>query len=886
MVGFFIKYDIIIININEFISGNFCIKIEDWENIMYSKIDKRQYTPMMRQYLEIKEQHSDAIVFFRLGDFYEMFFNDAIVAAKELEIVLTSRDAGATDRVPMCGVPYHSVNGYLDRLTEKGYKVAIVEQTEDPSQAQGIVRREVVRIITPGTVTDSENLDTRANNFLVCLSFEKDRFILSYSDLATGENYLTNLPPDDELLRTEILKLKTREIVVGPKFNINILKPLTLVYAVTFSQEDRETPLDYLRGLCHDLDKAEGRNFWRLMNYIVRTQKRNLIHLKPVERYDSDAYLKIDFTSRRNLELIETLRFQDKKNTLLAVLDKCVTAMGSRYLKKALLFPLIERDQIERRYDIIDCIAKYFLEADDLKAALAEVYDLERIVGRISYENASPRDLLQLKRSLSVLPKIIELTTKIKINDYFDLVTDYQNYADLCGLIEKAIADDAPYLVRDGNVIKEGFNSQLDELRIVQSESKDYLLSLELKERKRTGIKNLKVGYNRVFGYYIEVSKGASAQVKTDFGYIRKQTLSNSERFITQELKEKEAQILRADEKALKIEIDLFHKIRNQCKAYIASLQRLARILAELDMMLAFTKSAKENNYVRPRLNNDNHLEMKNLRHPVLERTGTDFIPNDVKMTSDDYILLITGPNMSGKSTYMRQIALAAVMAQIGSFVAADRARLPVFDAVFTRIGAADDIVSGKSTFMVEMTEVNKALSAATKRSLILLDEIGRGTATYDGMALAQAILEYINEYIGGKTLFSTHYHELTTLEEDLLHLRNVHVAAEEVDGDIVFLYKVRPGAVDKSYGINVAKLASLPLEVILRAGDILKKLETHKPDRKVLSRRNYQPPLLFDSKTEKETIALNKIKTLDLYNISPLDALCELEKIQMLLKK
>ncbi|MDD4076906.1 MAG: DNA mismatch repair protein MutS, partial [Bacilli bacterium] len=697
---------------------------------------------------------------------------------------------------------------------------------------------------------------------------------------------LTNLPLDEDLLQAEIMKLKTREIVVGPEFNLDTLNPLTKVYALTFSKEANDVPVDYLKSLTPALDKAEEKNFWRLMNYIIRTQKRNLIHLQPVVRYDSDAYMKIDFTSRRNLELIETLRFQDKKNTLLAVLDKCATAMGSRYLKKALHFPLIEQDKIERRYDIIDCISKCFLEASDLKNALEEVYDLERIVGRISYETVSPRDFLQLKRSLRALPAIKDLLVKIKIDNYFNLETDYNYYHELWALIDKSISEDAPYLIRDGNVIKDGYNKELDELRTIQDNSKDYLLSLEKREREKTGIKNLKVGYNRVFGYYIEVSKGASALVRDEFGYIRKQTLSNSERFITQELKEKEAKILRASEKALAIEADLFNEIRNQAKDYVNPLQRLAKLLAELDMILSFARVAKENNYVRPQFNQENIIEIKNLRHPVMERVTDNFIPNDVKMGSDEYILLITGPNMSGKSTYMRQVALAVIMAQVGSFVASDRARLPLFDAIYTRIGAADDIISGQSTFMVEMAEVNKALTHGTKNSLILFDEIGRGTATYDGMALAQAILEYIDRHIGCKTLFSTHYHELTVLEDSLAHLKNIHVAAADAAGDIVFLYKVRKGAVDKSYGINVAKLAALPLDVILRATDILNKLETQKPDRTILSIKNYQPPLLYDSKTEKETMALDKIKELDLYNISPIEALNQLEKIQKLLKK
>lgn len=854
---------------------------------MYEKIDKMQYTPMMRQYLEIKEQFPDTLVFFRLGDFYEMFFNDAIVASKELEIVLTGRDAGAPERVPMCGVPYHSVNSYIDRLTEKGYKIAIVEQMEDPAEAKGLVARDVVRIITPGTVTEGGTLDEKDNNFLLSVSEERDRFILSYTDLSTGENYLTNVPHNPDILLSELLKLKTKEIVVGEDFNQNLLSPLKELTHVIFSLENNTVPPAYLKGLGEGLDKAEEKNFFRLLNYCIRTQKRNLVHLRKVEKYDSSEFMKIDLSSRRNLELIETLRFQDKKNTLFNILDKCVTAMGSRFLKKQIIFPLVSKEKIEKRYDVIDKMKKSFLETAELRKTLDAVYDLERIVGKISYDSANPRDFLQLKRSLGALPKIRKIVEKIKIQDFFDFSEDFERIMALHDLIDRAIDEDAPFSPKDPGVIKDGYSEELDKLRHINEEGKDYLIALEAKERERTGIKNLKVGYNRVFGYYIEVTKGNKDLVKEEFGYIRKQTLANAERYITQELKEKEAAILRAEEKTLDLEYQLFTELREQAKGYSHELQTLARKLAELDMLAAFQTVANENNYVRPVLTVDNSIEIRGSRHPVLEKNTERFIPNDLVMGPDDIVLLITGPNMGGKSTYMRQIALIAVMAQIGCFVSAKSAKLPIFDAIFTRIGAADDIVSGQSTFMVEMSEVNNALKNATERSLILFDEIGRGTATYDGMALAQAIIEFVHSKIRAKTLFSTHYHELTVLEEDLEHLQNVHVSAEEVHGDIVFLYKVQKGAVDKSYGINVAKLAELPLEVTLRAEDLLHKLEESRVhDKKKLSIKTYQPPLLFDSKTEKETIVLDKIKALDLNKMSPLEALNALDELQKLLKK
>lgn len=854
---------------------------------MYEKIDKSKYSPMMRQYLTIKEQYPDAIIFFRLGDFYEMFFNDAIVASKELEIVLTGKDAGAEERVPMCGIPYHSASNYLDILTSRGYKVGIVEQVEDPKSAKGIVKREVVRIITPGTVIEVESLDAGENNYIVSVSYDKDRFILSYLDLSTGEGYLTNIPFDDGLLNGEILKLKAREVVVSSDFNQDVFSNLIKLTHLTISIENNDESLSYFQALMTSLDKEEAKNYARLLNYIKRTQMRTLVHLQKVIKYDINSYLKIDISSRRNLELLETLRFQNKRNTLLSILDKCSTAMGSRFLKKSILFPLIDKTKIERRYNIIDAMKHHYLETSDLRTYLTEVYDLERIVGRIAYENANPKDLLQLRRSLNLIPKIKRSVEKIEIVKYFDLKTDYEKYIALFKLIDNSISLDAPYILKDGNVIKEGFNNELDELRDLNHNSKKYILSLEAKEREKTGIKQLKVGFNKVFGYYIEITKANTHLVKDEFGYVRKQTLTNAERYITQELKEKETLILRAQEKTAELEIRLFNEIRNTCKKYTNVLQKLSKIISELDMMQAFTKISNENKYVKPNLNNENILEIVDGRHPVIEiNNDDDFIPNNIKM-ENEVLLLITGPNMSGKSTYMRQVALISIMAQIGCFVPAKFANLPIFDQIFTRIGAADDIVSGQSTFMVEMIEVNNALNNATKNSLVLFDEIGRGTATYDGMALAQAIIEYIHEDIKCKTLFSTHYHELTVLENDLKQLKNVHVSAKEINGEIVFLHKVKAGAVDKSYGINVAKLANIPLPVILRANDVLNKLQDNKVyDNKKLSPYNYVAPLVYDSKTEEEVLILDEIKDLNLFETNPIDALNKLNKMQRMLKK
>lgn len=852
---------------------------------MYENIDKMQYSPMIRQYLTIKEKYPDVIVFFRLGDFYEMFFNDAIVASKELEIVLTGKDAGTEERVPMCGVPYHAVNSYLDKLTDRGYKVAIVEQTEDPANAKGIVSREVVRIVTPGTVTDGMNLEETDYNFISTVSFFKDKYVLAYCDITTGENYLTNLPPSDDILIAELLKLKTKEIVISSTTNKNVFTQIQGVVPLTISIHDDVSEIDYMSKIVEDLDKDEKETFLRLLNYIVLTQKRVLVHMQKVVKYSIKGFMKIDLSSRRNLEILETLRFQNKKNTLLSVLDKCSTAMGSRYLKKNLMFPLVDKELIEKRYDIINKMLKKFIEVSELRSKLEVIYDLERIVGKISYESANPKDLLHLRNSLQVLPEIINLVTKIKINDYFDLKNNIDEFKALYNLLNSSISDDAPFSAKDRGIIKKGYNQELDELNDMNLSGKDYLIDFEAKEKERTGIKNLKIGYNRVFGYFIEIPNGSKNLVKEEFGYVRKQTISTAERYITQELKEKESLILRAEEKASELEYQLFTKIREEAKKYADSLQNLARIISELDMMQSFAKVSNENKYVRPILNNENIIDIKNGRHPVIELTIDNYVPNDVKMNNDDYILLITGPNMSGKSTYMRELALIAIMAQIGCYVPASSASLPVFDAIYTRIGAADDIVSGQSTFMVEMNEVNNALSFATKSSLILFDEIGRGTATYDGMALAQAIIEYIHENIKCKTLFSTHYHELTILEQDLPGLKNVHVSAEEINGDIVFMHKVLKGSVDQSYGINVAKLANIPLDVILRAKDILYKLESNEKKVIDLSLSNYQAPLLYDSKTEKETFVLDSIKNANIYAMNPLEAMNLLSDLQKKLK-
>lgn len=841
---------------------------------------KRKYSPMIRQYLTIKEQYPDSFVFYRVGDFYELFFNDAILGARELDIALTGKDAGVKERVPMAGVPYHAVDGYLNILTKKGYKIVIVEQMNENDETT-LVKRNVSRIITPGTILSDAALDAKTNNYLASLTVSNDEYILSYLDLSTGEAYLTHIPLVEGILFAEICKLGTKEIIVPGNFKKDFFKNLSKNYNFTLSYEDDFQIPAYLSYLSADLTKEETENYARLLNYIIKTQMRTLIHLQKVKKYDLDNYLRIDQASRKNLEITETLRFQDKKNTLLHLLDKCVTAMGSRYLKKTLLYPLIDRNEIEERHTIVGKMIKAYIDSSDLRKELNEIYDLERLAGRIACDMAGPKDLLMLEKSLKNIEKIRDLCKKIGIASYFNLDEDLKTYLEIYNFIFDSVDADAPFLIKDGNVIKEGYSVKLDEMRSDLKSAKDYLLQLEASEKERTGIKTLKVGYNKVFGYYIEVSKMQSKLVQDEFGYIRKQTLANAERYITQELKEKEAIILRLGDAILNLEKTLFSAIRNKLKEKTGTLQHLANIIALLDMLLAFAKVSAENKYVRPTLNADGILFVKDGKHPVLAATpGVNFIPNSINLDKNTEILLITGPNMSGKSTYMRQIALIVIMAQIGCFVSCKAANLPVFRQIFTRIGASDDIISGESTFMVEMLEVNNALKYATSASLILFDEIGRGTATFDGLALAQAIIEYIHRNLHCKTLFSTHYHELTTLEETLDKLKNVHVSAEEVKGEIVFLHKVMPGPVDKSYGINVARLADLPLDIILRANCLLKQLEKDaKYDKEKLSYKNYLSPLVYDSKTEGEKEVISVIKDLDLDALTPLDALNLLNK-------
>jgi len=846
-------------------------------------IDKSQYTPMMRQYLTIKEDYIDAIVFFRLGDFYEMFFTDAFLASRELEIQLTGRDAGTKEKIPMCGVPHHAADSYIERLILKGYKVAICEQVEDPSEAKGIVKREVVRLITPGTFIENKSEEI---SYLAAIGININNYTISFLDLSTGESYSLVLPKDLNILINELLQISPKEIVISNFFDETHLEKYIKSEGIAVSiNNEIEVPEVFDDLYKHLPTKEEKKTFKRLLNYIIRTQKRELMHLKKAIVLEASSYVKMDSNTIRNLELTETLRHNNRIGSLFWLIDKCETAMGSRYLKKQILRPIVNKETLETRYDTIDILNKEFIIKQEIKDLLKNVYDLERIVGRISYGNTNGKDLVQLRKSLSILPNLKKDLISLKnahttfLSESLDSLTEFFN------LLTNSLVDDPPLTIKEGGIIKEGYNSDLDEIRNNALNIKSWLKELEETERERTGIKKLKIGYNRVFGYYIEVPKGQIANVKDEFGYTRKQTLSNSERYITDELKQKETIILSSEERSIHLEYELFLELRDKARNEIAVIQKNANIISEIDMMIALSIVSEELNLIRPILVDNNIVEIIDSRHPVVEKvlTDTEFVPNDILLDKNTNILLITGPNMSGKSTYMRQMALTTILAQIGSFVPAKSAKIPVFDAIFTRIGAADDLVSGKSTFMVEMLDANNAIKNATKKSLILFDEIGRGTATYDGMALAQAIIEYIHEKIECITFFSTHYHELTDLDKSLKTLKNVHVSAKDKDGAIIFLHKIKEGPTDKSYGINVASLANLPKGLIARAKIILNDLErNHQKLSESVSINlfNFDEYIEEEIITKEENEIIKELKEVSIEELTPLEALNILNKI------
>lgn len=834
-----------------------------------SEVDRQKVSPMMRQYLETKDNYEDVILFYRIGDFYEMFFEDAINVSHDLELTLTGKNAGLDEKIPMCGVPHHAANIYIDKLIDKGYKVAICEQVEDPKDAKGIVKREVIRIVSKGTVMSDDMLDAKNNNFIGALKDLGHCFSLSYADLSTGEFISVLVEYELEKIINEIVNDNITELIINGNVDPRIINTLKNNYSITISKEDCDIEIKEYKDLYKDIkDVRIISSVCVLLNYLTSTQKRSIDHLQNVKVKDYKTYLKMDIHTKRNLELTENLRTKERTYSLLWLLDKTKTAMGSRMLKQMIENPLIDKEEIENRYDMVSKLLEEFLLKDELKELLNEVYDLERLAGRVSFGNANARDLLQLKSSLKVLPRIKEIVSILGFNLVIDDLTDLYEFLD------KSIYENPPITLKEGYLIKAGYNKELDDLKLARSGGKDFIAKLEEKEKERTGIKNLRVGYNRVFGYYIEVSKGNSRQVKEEFGWERKQTLANNERFITPELKEKEQLILGAEEKIINLEYELFTNIRCKVKEVIPTIQLTAKMVAKLDVMIAFATVTEENNYTRPIITLDKEVKIIEGRHPVVEKVlNGEFVSNDIIFTKDKYVELITGPNMAGKSTYMRQMAMIVIMAQIGCFVPAKEAYLPIFDKIFTRIGASDDLVSGESTFMVEMKEANRAILGATEHSLILFDELGRGTATYDGISLAQAIIEYIHDNIKAITFFSTHYHELTSLEEHKAHIKNVHVSAHEENGVITFLHKVKDGSVDKSYGIHVAKLAQLPDSLIKRADEILKTYENKKPKKEVVSQisMNLEESV---APINKYDIIKKKLDDINPLELSPMEAL------------
>ena len=833
-----------------------------------SEVDRTKLSPMMAQYMEIKDKYEDSIIFFRLGDFYEMFFDDAVTASHILELTLTGKQAGLDERIPMCGIPHHAYQSYADTLIEKGYKVAICEQLEDPKEVKGMVKRDVVQVITKGTRLDS-NIDSKSNNYIANIYDFNYCYGISYIDISTGEVYITLVEGEQDQVIKEITRHGFKEVIVNDTIDREIVEILRTNYEILVTITKESSDDKAYEYIYKDLEDIRLVNtLQHLLYYIIDTKKGDMHHLQKAQVIKSSEYLEFDVNTKKNLELTETLRNRERQFSLLWLLDKNKTAMGSRFLKHNIENPLTNKNEIERRYDFIAKLSTEFILRDDLIKELDNVYDLERLCSRITYGNLNAKDLLQLKSSLKSLPTIKNILEQLKYDKKIE------TFEDLYSLLESTINEDAPFTLHEGRLIKPGYNEELDELKKLSSGSKDFILEMEQQEKERTGIKNLKVGFNKVFGYYIEVSKGQCNLVKDEFGYDRKQTLANCERFTTPLLKEKENIILGAEEKIINLEYKLFMDIREVVKRYIKGLQKLAKIISEIDMLQSFSIVSDTYKFTRPELTDDKVIKMIECRHPVVEQVMKDkYIPNDIIMDKTTDILLITGPNMAGKSTYMRQCAITVIMAQMGCFVPCKSCTMPIFDKIFTRIGASDDLVSGESTFMVEMKEANYAIANATENSLILFDELGRGTATYDGMSLAQAILEYIHDKIKAKTMFSTHYHELTILEKDLKHLKNVHVSAIEENGTITFLHKVKVGAVDKSYGIHVASLAKLPQSLIERANDVLNVYE-----KKNIKKETFTQTSLFELTESEATPKINpieeKIKDINPLEMTPMEAL------------
>lgn len=833
-------------------------------------------SPMMKQYYEIKKNYEGILLFYRLGDFYELFFEDALIASRELGLTLTGKNAGLSERIPMCGAPHHSIKTYIQEAIKKGFKVAVCEQMEDPKQCKGMVKREVTEVISKGTLTDLEFLDNKDFNYLGSILEYPASYVITYADISTGELNTISIDKDENRLLNVVLNNGFKEVILSSDVEDKIEKILHDIYNIDVTRIDElydgKLPCD-VDGL--DLKTISG--IRHILYYLSVRELKNIEHLKVVNVQDDDAYLSMDIHTIRNLELFETLRLHERQNSLLWLIDKCKTAIGSRKLKAWMLKPLRDKKKIESRYDKIDKLNESFLIRSELADLLYEIYDIERLCGKVSAGTANARDLLQLDNSLRVLPNIKKCILELGF-DY-----DIECFAELHDLIEKSISLDAPVTLKDGSLIKEGYNEELDELKNIRRGGKDFISSIEEEAKQLTGINNLKVGYNKVFGYFIEVTNANKDKIKDEYGWIRKQTLVNAERYISPKLKEKESLILSAEEKIIELEYELFLEVRSRVKECVDKLILLAGYLSDIDALVALSVASEDLKLVRPTLNEDRIVNIKLGRHPVVEYVSDkEYVPNDIIMDANTTTLLITGPNMSGKSTYMREMAIITVLAQMGSFVPAVSADIPIFDKIFTRIGASDDLVSGESTFMVEMKEANNAILNATENSLILFDELGRGTATYDGMSLAKSILEYVDANIKCKTLFSTHYHELISLADEIQTIKNIHVSAKEENGKVYFLHKVEEGPVDKSYGIHVAKLSGMPESLIKRAEEILAGYE-NLPKSKEVEKLSNQISFDFSSKEKSELE--EQLSKVDLDALSPKEALDLLYDLKKMVK-
>lgn len=841
---------------------------------------EKKYTPMMQHYLKMKEENPDAILFYRLGDFYEMFFDDAKLVSQELDLVLTGRSAGVEEKVPMCGVPFHAANSYISRLVKKGYKVAICEQLEDPSNAKGLVDRGIVKIVTPGTYMDS-TMDAKTTNYMASCDISSFEITVVYCELSTGELKYQTLQRSLVALQKALLEQNVSELVCPMAMDKKWMSALEEMETILISKHKKSSVDSQDLALLNGIESESLKEaFALLMAYLKDTQKQHIDHFLPIESMDKDRVLVMDYETKNHLELVSSQSTNAKAESLWSFMDKCQSAMGSRLLKRWIEYPLIDAKKIAKRQAAIKDLKENFMLRENLKEHLVYVYDMERLASRMAYGSASPRDVLQLVATLEHAKPILDLAISLDSYPEFSQVPDCQ---ELYNEIKNAIVENPPLTLKEGGVFNDGYNQELDEVRRIAKKGKDFILELEAKERERTGVKSLKIGYNRIFGYFIEVRNGNLSNIKDEFGYHAKQTLANATRFVTQELKEKEEQILHAQETKVKLEQSLFSDLLLRIKKDLFDLHACAQALSTIDVLVSLAILASEKGYVCPVFHPGCNVNVVEGKHPILDdrMKKKRYVSNDWKMSEDEHVQLITGPNMGGKSTYMRQNALLVVMAQMGSFIPAKTAELPIFDRIFTRIGASDDILTGKSTFMVEMMEANAALCYATKHSLILFDEIGRGTATYDGMALAQAMLEYIDEAIGAKTLFSTHYHELTDLEKEHPSMHNVHVDVREEKNEIEFRYRIIDGKADKSYGINVARLAHLPKVVLDRAAQLLTNFENQD------NNQNYQPSLFVMEQVQPEkSKLLQQLQELDIDSMTPRDALDCLYELKKLSEK